>query len=57
MSFKKINNRTWKNENGAIITSYKSYNSTYYYLTIEGVCCEKQFYKLNEAKKYAKEIN
>ena len=57
MTFTKTNSKTWKSKNGkAIINAYHNYNSTSYYLYLENVCEEKHFFKLNEAKKYAKEI-
>ena len=56
MTFIKTNDGTWKSKNGkAIIYAYHNYNSTSYYLYLENVCKDKQFFKLNEAKKYAKE--
>ncbi len=56
MTFTKTGATTWKSKDGkAIINSYSTYNSTSYYLYLENVCDEKQFYWLNEAKKYARE--
>ena len=55
MTFTKTGS-TWKSKCGkATIYPYHNYNSTSYYLFLEGVCDDKQFFRLNWAKQFAKE--
>ncbi len=55
MKFTKISSGKWVSKCGiASIYAYHNQNSTSYYLNLNGV--EKQFYYLNDAKKYANEI-
>ena len=67
MTFKKTKSRTWKCREGntiAIIDKYQGYRDTTYYLEVytvdtfgnieKSICSHKDFYKLNEAKSYAR---
>jgi hypothetical protein len=55
MTFTKTGS-TWKSKCGkATIYAYHNVNSTSYFLYLEGVCDDEQFFKLNAAKRFAKD--